>query len=136
MKAMGVQPGDRLRLEEDADGFVLRSQRIDCARLAPLRDMLQRGHGDFDPETFREHPNEPALRDCYIGSGMTTHWDPNPEFSHCVHMSSASITAVRGSAAAPHSRATDLPIGTTMPGRAAAAILLLELSGVFKGLEM
>ena len=63
LKAMGVQPGDRLRLEECPDGFVLRPQRIDPARLAPLRGKLTRGHCDFDLEAFREQPYDPALRD-------------------------------------------------------------------------
>ena len=60
---MGVQPGDRLKLEECPDGFVLRRQWIDPARLAPLRGKLRRGHGDFDLEAFREQPHDPAFRD-------------------------------------------------------------------------
>ena len=44
LEAIGVQPGERLRLEEGSDGFVLRPQTIDPTRLAPLRDKLRRGH--------------------------------------------------------------------------------------------
>ena len=60
---VGVQPGDRLRLEEGPDGFVLRPQTIDPARLAPLRDKLRRGRGSFDLTAFREQRHDPALRD-------------------------------------------------------------------------
>ncbi len=63
LEAMGVRPGDRLRLEEGPDGFVLRPQTIDPARLAPLRDKLRRGCGSFDLAAFREQRHDPALRD-------------------------------------------------------------------------
>ena len=63
LEAMGVQPGDRLRLEEGPDGFVLRPQTIDPARLAPLRDKLRRGRGSFNLTAFREQRHDPALRD-------------------------------------------------------------------------
>ena len=63
LEALGVEPGDRLRLEEGPDGFLLCPQRIDSARLAPLRDKLRRGHGSFDLESFRDQRHDPALRD-------------------------------------------------------------------------
>ena len=64
LEAMGVRPGDRLiRLEEGPDGFVLRPQTIDSARLAPLREKLRRGWGSFDLGAFREQRHNPALRD-------------------------------------------------------------------------
>ena len=62
LAAMGV-PGDRLRLEEGPDGFLLRPQRIDPTRLAPLHDKLRRGRGSFDIAAFREQTYDPALRD-------------------------------------------------------------------------
>ncbi len=63
LDAMGVRPRDRLRLEEGPDGFLLRPQRIDPARLAPLRAKLRHGRGGFDPDAFRDQPHDPALRD-------------------------------------------------------------------------
>ncbi len=63
LDALGARPGDRLRLEEHADGFLLRPQRIDLARLAPLRGKLPPGREDFDLHAFREQPHDPALRD-------------------------------------------------------------------------
>lgn len=63
LEAMGVQPGDRLELEEGPDGFVLRPHRIDLSRLAPLRSKLRPGYGAFDIRSFRAQPHDPALRD-------------------------------------------------------------------------
>lgn len=63
LEALGVNPGDHLELEEGPDGFILRPRRIDPARLAPLRNKLRRGQGDFDLESFREESHESALRD-------------------------------------------------------------------------
>ena len=63
LKALGVQPGDQLELEEGPDGFILRPRRINTARLAPLRDKLRRGRGTFDLEVFRDQQHEPTLRD-------------------------------------------------------------------------
>ena len=63
LAALGVRPGDRLRLEEGPDGFLLRPQRVDGSRLAPLRGKLRRGRGAFDLEAFREQPHDQALRD-------------------------------------------------------------------------
>ena len=63
LEALGVGPGDRLELLESPDGFLLRPQRIDPSRLAPLRGKLARGLGTFDIERFREQKHDPALRD-------------------------------------------------------------------------
>ena len=61
--ALGVGPGDRLELEEGADGYLLRPQRADSARPAPLHDKIPRDPGAFDLEEFRSQPNDPKLRD-------------------------------------------------------------------------
>jgi AbrB family looped-hinge helix DNA binding protein len=63
LEALGVKPGDRLELEQGADGFILRARRIDGTRLAPLRGKLPRGEGAFDLEVFRDEPHDRALRD-------------------------------------------------------------------------
>ena len=63
LQALGVQPGDRLELHESPEGFLLRAQRIDPTRLAPLRGKLRKGKGSFDVETFRGQRHDPALRD-------------------------------------------------------------------------
>jgi AbrB family looped-hinge helix DNA binding protein len=63
LEALGVQPGDRIELQESAEGFILRARRIDRTRLAPLRTKLRKGQGEFDLESFREQPIDPALRD-------------------------------------------------------------------------
>ncbi|MCC6764581.1 MAG: AbrB/MazE/SpoVT family DNA-binding domain-containing protein [Deltaproteobacteria bacterium] len=63
LKALGVGPGDRLELEEAAQGFVLRARRIDPSRLAPLRSKLRTRRPPFDLKTFREEKRDPALRD-------------------------------------------------------------------------
>jgi len=63
LEALGVRPGDHLELEEGPDGFILRPQRIDPARLAPLRAKLRRGLGTFNLEFFRDQPHDPTLRD-------------------------------------------------------------------------
>ena len=63
LDALGLKPGDRLRLEEGPDGFVLRPQRMDPTRLAPLRDKLRRGRGSFDLASFRQQRHDPSLRD-------------------------------------------------------------------------
>ena len=63
LDALGVKPGDRLELLEGPEGFLLRPQRIDPARLAPLQGKLQRGAGTFNLGTFREQAHDPALRD-------------------------------------------------------------------------
>lgn len=59
LEVLGVKPGDRLKLLEGPDGFVLRAQRIDRARLAPLRGKLRRGIGTFDLEAFRRQVSTP-----------------------------------------------------------------------------
>lgn len=63
LEALGVKPGDRLKIEEHAEGFVLRSRVIDAAMLAPLRGKLRRGKGTFKLETFREERHASTLRD-------------------------------------------------------------------------
>lgn len=63
LDALGVQPGDRLELQEGPEGFILRPRRIDRTRLAPLRTKLRRGQGTFDLNAFRNQPHDPALRD-------------------------------------------------------------------------
>ena len=63
LEALGVRPGDRIELEESPDGFILRPQRVDYARLGTLHPKLRRRHGTFDIESFRDQPHEPALRD-------------------------------------------------------------------------
>ena len=63
LDALGVGPGDRIALEEGPDGFILRPQRIDPTRLAPLKDKLVRGRGTFDLQSFRDQPYDPTLRD-------------------------------------------------------------------------
>ena len=63
LEALGVQPGDRLELQETPEGFLLHSRRVDGSRLAPLRGKLARGQGTFNLETFRTQAHEPALRD-------------------------------------------------------------------------
>ena len=63
LAALDVQPGDRLVLEERADGYLLRPRRLEPSRLAPLRGRLRRGAGTFDLDTFREQPHDRALRD-------------------------------------------------------------------------
>jgi AbrB family looped-hinge helix DNA binding protein len=63
LQALGVHPGDRLVLHESPDGFLLRAQRIDRARLAPLRSKLRKGKGSFDVGSFRGQRRDPALRD-------------------------------------------------------------------------
>ena len=63
LDALGVGPGDRLELDEGADGFLLRPQWADSARPAPLHDKIRPGPGPFDVERFRSQPHDPALRD-------------------------------------------------------------------------
>lgn len=63
LDALGAKPGDRLLLEETAEGFLLRSPRSDVGCLAPLRPRLRRGVGSFDIHTFREELHDVSLRD-------------------------------------------------------------------------
>jgi AbrB family looped-hinge helix DNA binding protein len=65
LQALGVQPGDRLELHEAPEGYLLRAQRIDRTRLAPLRAKLRKGKGkgSFDIASFRGQRYDPALRD-------------------------------------------------------------------------
>ena len=63
LESLGAQPGDHLRLEVGPDGYVLRPQRIDVSRLAPLRTHVRPGTEPFDIHAFRAPPHDPALRD-------------------------------------------------------------------------
>ena len=63
LESLSAQPGDRLRLEEGPDGFVLRRRRIDFSRLAPLRAHLRPGSEPFDIRAFRAQPHDRMLRD-------------------------------------------------------------------------
>ena len=62
LDALGVKPGDRLELQSSADGYLLRAQRVDITRLAPLRGKLKPIAKAFDIHTFRELANAPSLR--------------------------------------------------------------------------
>ena len=63
LDALGVGPGDQLELEETGDGFVLRAQRIDVSKLAPLRHLVNPDDEPFDIRKFREGTYDPSLRD-------------------------------------------------------------------------
>jgi AbrB family looped-hinge helix DNA binding protein len=63
LEALGAKPGDRLRIEEHADGFVLRARTVDRSRLAPLKGRLKKGLGTFDLARFREEKHARSLRD-------------------------------------------------------------------------
>lgn len=62
LEALGAKPGDRLELQASPGGYLLRAQRIDATRLAPLRGKLK-GVSPFDIHSFREQAHAPALRD-------------------------------------------------------------------------
>ncbi len=62
LDALGIRPGDQLELEERPDGFFLRSRQVDPNRLAPLRDKLERGRGEFKLWSFRDQRHDPSLR--------------------------------------------------------------------------
>ena len=62
LAALGLGPGDRIRLEKGPDGYILRSGRIDHSLVGTLRDKLAPGRGPFDLQKFREQPRDPALR--------------------------------------------------------------------------
>ena len=48
LDAMGVGPGDTLKLIETSDGYLLRPRRIDYSRLGTLRGKFSSGHPPFD----------------------------------------------------------------------------------------
>jgi AbrB family looped-hinge helix DNA binding protein len=62
LAALGARPGDRLELLPSADGYLLRTKRVDASRLAPLRGRLQ-GVKPFDIELFRQERHAADLRD-------------------------------------------------------------------------
>ena len=63
LESMGARPGDRLRLEEGPDGFVLRLHRSDSSRPAPLHTAVRPATEPFDIHAFRTEAHDPALRD-------------------------------------------------------------------------
>lgn len=63
LEALGVKPGDSLKIEEHAEGYVLRSRLVNPSMLAPLRGKLRRGKGKFNIETFRAQRHARSLRD-------------------------------------------------------------------------
>jgi AbrB family looped-hinge helix DNA binding protein len=63
LEALGVKPGDHLKIEEHAEGYVIRSRVIDATKLAPLKGKLRRGKGTFNLETFRNQRHARTLRD-------------------------------------------------------------------------
>ncbi|MCY4488839.1 MAG: AbrB/MazE/SpoVT family DNA-binding domain-containing protein [Deltaproteobacteria bacterium] len=63
LDALGVGAGDQLELEEGADSLVLRTRRVDCSRLATLRQKISSGHPPFDVQAFRRQKYDPSLRD-------------------------------------------------------------------------
>ena len=63
LEALGVKPGNRIKIEERPGGFVLCARHIDRTRLAPLRGKLRRGKGTFDLEALRNKSHDRTLRD-------------------------------------------------------------------------
>lgn len=63
LAALGVKPGDRLELQESAEGFFLRPKKVHLSRLAPLRGKVGKSAPPFDLAAFREQAHDRALRD-------------------------------------------------------------------------
>ena len=63
LDALGLGPGDRIRLDKGPDGYVLRPNRIDYSLIGTLHDKIAPGTPPFDLQKFREQPHDPALRD-------------------------------------------------------------------------
>jgi bifunctional DNA-binding transcriptional regulator/antitoxin component of YhaV-PrlF toxin-antitoxin module len=63
LEALGVKPGNRIKLAQRPEGFVLRARHIDRTRLAPLRGKLRSGKRTFDLDGFRNKPHDRTLRD-------------------------------------------------------------------------
>lgn len=63
LDALGLGPGDRIRLDKGPDGYLLRPSRIDYSLIGTLRDKIAPGTPPFDLQKFREQPHDPALRD-------------------------------------------------------------------------
>ncbi len=63
LDALGVGPGDHIKLDEGPNGYLLRPRRLNPSLLAPLRGKIRPGAPPFDVETFRGQPHDPSLRD-------------------------------------------------------------------------
>ena len=63
LAALGVNPGDRLELQESAEGFLLRPKKVHLSRLAPLRAKVRKSTAPFNLTAFREQKHDRALRD-------------------------------------------------------------------------
>lgn len=63
LDALGLGPGDRIRLDKGPDGYFLRPSRIDYSLIGTLHDKIAPGTPPFDLQKFREQPHDPALRD-------------------------------------------------------------------------
>lgn len=63
LEMLGVEPGDRIAIEEQDDGFILRPKRIRLDRLGTLGHLIPDDHPPFDIAKFREEAYDPALRD-------------------------------------------------------------------------
>lgn len=63
LASLGVKPGDRLELQESAEGFLVRPKKVHLSRLAPLRGKVGKLTPPFDLEAFREQAHDRAVRD-------------------------------------------------------------------------
>ena len=84
LEAMGVGPGDRLEIQESADGFLLKPnrmdpsgpsnqkspdvsppkpRRIDYSKLGILKDLIPPDTPPFDIREFRDGAYDSSLRD-------------------------------------------------------------------------
>ena len=63
LDALGLRPGDRIRLEEGSGGYILRPGRIYHSLVGTLRGKIAPGRPPFDLRKFREQPHDPVLRD-------------------------------------------------------------------------
>ena len=64
LDALGLGPGDQLRLIEGSDELTLKPKRIDLSKLGTLRDKIPPGTPPFDIRKFRDEGYDPmAYRD-------------------------------------------------------------------------
>ena len=63
LEAMGVGPGDRLEIQESADGFLLKPNRMDPSGLGILKDLIPPDTPPFDIREFRDGTYDSSLRD-------------------------------------------------------------------------